>query len=298
MTPQDRMRGCLLGLAVGDALGATNEFKSRGTFRPVTGIVGGGPFDLQPGQWTDDTAMAMCLGTSLVESDGFDPDDIMERFVRWYQTGYWSSTGTCFDIGHTTRIALDSYILTGNLWGKAPNERSGNGCIMRLAPVPIFYYPNTIAALEYAEKSAMLTHDTPACRESTRLLTAMLLRAFTGSTKDYVLDAGLFLESTFEVPMVKSVAHGTYKQKSIDAIHGTGFVVACLEAAAYCFATTTTFSDAVLMAANLGDDADTTAAVTGQLAGAFYGVGAIPSAWLAQLARADDIEELADDLME
>ena len=295
MTLKERMRGCLLGLAVGDAVGTTNEFKTRGTFKPITGIVGGGPFDLQPGQWTDDTSMAMCLGTSLVESDGFDPDDVMERFVRWYQTGYWSSTDACFDIGHTTKIALDTYMATGVPWAP-PSERAGNGCIMRLAPVPMFYYPNTIAALEYAEKSAILTHNTPACRESARLLSAMLLRAFSGTTKDYVLDAGLFLENTFEVPAVKSIAHGTYQQKSIDAIHGTGFVVACLEAAAYCFAQTNSFGDAVLMAANLGDDADTTAAVTGQLAGAFYGVNAIPEAWRAQLARYTEIRDLADDL--
>ena len=101
MTRQDRYRGALLGLAAGDALGTTLEFKRPGTFAPITDMVGGGPFDLRPGEWTDDTSMALCLAESLVECDGFDPVDQLQRYLRWWHEGHHSSTGRCFDIGYT-----------------------------------------------------------------------------------------------------------------------------------------------------------------------------------------------------
>ena len=97
ITAQDRFRGCLLGLAAGDALGTTLEFEQPGTFHPINAMVGGGPFDLEPGQWTDDTSMALCLATSLIETDGFDPLDQMQRYLRWWRKGYLSSTGSCFE---------------------------------------------------------------------------------------------------------------------------------------------------------------------------------------------------------
>ena len=102
MTTRDRFLGCLLGLAVGDAVGTTLEFKPRGSFTPITDMVGGGPFRLRPGQWTDDTSMALCLASSLVEKGGFDATDQMQRYVKWHEEGYWSATGRCFDIGSTT----------------------------------------------------------------------------------------------------------------------------------------------------------------------------------------------------
>src|SRR5437773_11032287 len=105
----DRYRGCLLGLAAGDALGTTLEFESPGSFRPISDMVGGGPFDLAPGQWTDDTSMALCLAASLLEQGTFDPMDQLARYWRWYREGYLSSTGTCFDIGSTTSLALMQY---------------------------------------------------------------------------------------------------------------------------------------------------------------------------------------------
>ncbi len=105
----ERYRGSLLGLAVGDALGTTLEFKAPGTFKPIKDIVGGGPFHLKPGQWTDDTSMALCLAESLIEKNGFDPVDQLERYVRWYRQGHLSSTGKCFDIGGTVRSALSRF---------------------------------------------------------------------------------------------------------------------------------------------------------------------------------------------
>ena len=110
----DRFRGALLGLAVGDAVGTTLEFKSPGSFKPIDDMVGGGPFDLAPGEWTDDTSMALCLATSLVEKREFDPCDQMERYVRWWKEGYMSANGRCFDIGNTVRSALVRFLSTSD----------------------------------------------------------------------------------------------------------------------------------------------------------------------------------------
>jgi len=135
-----RYRGALLGLAAGDALGTTVEFRSPGTFEPLTDIIGGGPFGLEPGQWTDDTSLALCLAESLVEGDGFDPQDQLRRYVRWYRHGYLSSTGECFDIGHTTREALHRFERTGEPFcGPTASHTAGNGSLMRLAPVPLCF---------------------------------------------------------------------------------------------------------------------------------------------------------------
>ena len=135
----NRARGALLGLAVGDAIGTTVEFKPRGSFTPLTEMVGGGPFKLLPGQWTDDTSMALCLAASLVQN-GFDTHDQMQRYVFWHDEGYMSSNGCCFDIGMATSSALERFRRTGNpLAGSTNPNSAGNGSIMRLAPVPIHY---------------------------------------------------------------------------------------------------------------------------------------------------------------
>jgi ADP-ribosyl-[dinitrogen reductase] hydrolase len=154
-----RSRGCLLGLAVGDAVGTTVEFQTRGSFAPLADMVGGGPFGLKPGQWTDDTSMALCLATSLVECGGFDPGDQMERYCRWYEEGYLSSTGRCFDIGNTVRSALERFRRDGDPNAGSRDPRSaGNGCIMRLAPVPLFFFPGLDAAEHHAGESSRTTH--------------------------------------------------------------------------------------------------------------------------------------------
>src|SRR5262245_22893371 len=135
----ERYRGCLLGLAAGDALGTTLEFRPPGSFSPIDDMVGGGPFGLKPGQWTDDTSMALCLAESLIECLGFDPADQMERYVRWYRQGHLSSAGWCFDIGGTTSSALRRYMNDRNPYaGPTGPTTAGNGSIMRLAPVPLF----------------------------------------------------------------------------------------------------------------------------------------------------------------
>jgi ADP-ribosyl-[dinitrogen reductase] hydrolase len=178
MQQQDRFRGCLLGLAVGDALGTTVEFCPRGSFAPLTDRVGGGPFHLKAGQWTDGTAMALCLATSLVECNGFDAHDQMTRYCHWAEAGYWSSTGTCFDIGSTTAAALRRFRQTGNPFVGSTGPRSaGNGCIMWLAPIPMFYFPDRETAAQLAAESSRTTHGATKCLDACRLLAQIIGRA-------------------------------------------------------------------------------------------------------------------------
>ena len=155
----DKFRGTLLGLAVGDAIGTTNEFNEPGTFPPIDDMVGGGPFNLNRGDWTDDTSMAYALGQSLILRNKFDADDQMDKYLTWYKHGAFSSTGKCFDIGNTVCNALESYERTGNPYsGKTSPETAGNGSLMRLAPIPLFFYNDLDKILYYAAESSKLTH--------------------------------------------------------------------------------------------------------------------------------------------
>jgi DNA (cytosine-5)-methyltransferase 1 len=179
----DRFRGCLLGLAVGDAVGTTVEFQTRGSFTPLTDMVGGGPFDLVPGQWTDDTSMALCLATSLLEQGRFDPKDQMDRYWQWYNDGYLSSTGDCFDIGNTVFLALASYRKSGDPFsGSTHPNTAGNGSIMRLAPVLMFYYPDRALTLQFSVESSRTTHGTAECLDACRLFGDILYRALDGAS--------------------------------------------------------------------------------------------------------------------
>jgi ADP-ribosylglycohydrolase len=179
---EHRYRGSLLGLAAGDALGTTLEFKPPGEFAPIQDMVGGGPFGLEPGQWTDDTSMALCLAESLVERRGFDASDQMRRYVRWYREGYLSSTGHCFDIGNTIGQALERFERTGDPFSGSTHPGSaGNGCIMRLAPVPMFYSQRPREAMEQSAQSSRTTHGTraavDACRYHGGLIVGVLNQA-------------------------------------------------------------------------------------------------------------------------
>ena len=283
-----------MGLAAGDAVGTTVEFKPRGSFAPVTDMVGGGPFRLEAGQWTDDTSMALCLASSLVECRGFDAKDQMDRYVSWSEDGYLSSTGRCFDIGGTVSGALARYRRTGDPFaGSADKNQAGNGCIMRLAPVPMWFYPDIETMAHHAAESSRTTHGTAECLDACRLLARVLHRAFEGQSKEDVL----FADASFSgAPKIQAIARGTYRDTSRDSVRGSGYVVDSLEAALWCVWTTDTFEAAILEAANLGDDADTTAAVAGQVAGALYGIEGIPARWREKVAMRELIVELADRL--
>ena len=295
MKDLDRYRGCLLGLAVGDAIGTSVEFQPRGSFPAVTDMQGGGVFNLKPGQWTDDTSMALCLAESLVECNGFDATDQMNRYLNWYLNGYLSSTGKCFDIGGTIRQALERFKATGKpMSGSTHPSSAGNGSLMRLAPVPMFYAPSKTKARSYAAKSSRTTHAAKECVDACTLFAEILVSALAGEDKETILFGNSVSGPVSE--KIICIARGEYKDKTAQHIRGNGYVVDALEAALWCFWTTDTFSEAVLAAANLGDDADTTAAICGQVAGAYYGLSGIRVPWLDKLYMRDEIIRLAEKL--
>jgi ADP-ribosyl-[dinitrogen reductase] hydrolase len=292
----DRYRGSLLGLACGDAVGTTVEFKPRGSFAPVTDMLGGGPFNLKAGQWTDDTSMALCLAESLINKGAFNPADQMGRYLNWWQWGYLSATGECFDIGITVREALAEFQATGNAYSGSSNPyTAGNGSLMRLAPVVLFAFPDAQRIAQLAADSSRTTHAAPEAIECCQLFAALIAKALHGATK---AELQRLTDLSFSEPKVAAIAQGQYLEKPREAIVGSGYCVASLEAALWCFQHSDSFADAVLQATNLGDDADTTAAIVGQLAGAYYGVQGIPEAWLAKLHMADEIQASADALLE
>jgi ADP-ribosyl-[dinitrogen reductase] hydrolase len=300
----DRYTGALLGLAAGDALGTPLEFKARGSFTPITTILGGGPFGLKPGQWTDDTSMAMCLAESLVRNGGFDPADQMRRYVRWQQQGYWSSTGTCFDVGDTVSRALRRFKETGEPFAGSTDQYSaGNGSLMRLAPVLLRYAQNPPAAVHYAAESSRTTHAVAEAVDACRYFGGLILGALAGEEKGsllapYYAPPGVSWVETPLAPAIVRVAGGSFAEKQEQDLRASGYVVHTLEAALWAFHNSDTFRDGALLAVNLGEDADTTGAIYGQLAGAYYGVEGIPEEWRAILTRADDIARLARRLYE
>lgn len=292
---RDRAVGAMLGLAVGDALGTTLEFCPRDTRPRLVDMVGGGPFRLQPGQWTDDTAMALALMDSLLAHPTLDEADLINRFVQWHEQGAYSCTGACFDIGITTRGALARWQETGDPFAGSVDPRSaGNGSLMRLAPVAIRHWNTPDSLRDVAARQSRTTHGAPEAVDACITWAEVLANAIAG------LPRGETMRLTRE-PCAEAVAKiiaGSWRGKPRDAIHSSGYVIHSLEAALWCVGRTGTFRDAVLLAANLGDDADTTAAITGQLAGALYGAAAIPEAWMSRLAWGGQIRATAERLFD
>jgi len=300
----NKFRGSLIGLAVGDALGVPLEFQPPGTFEPVTDMVGGGVFDLEPGEWTDDTSTALCLAQSLIEMKVFDPEDQINKYLRWYHEGYLGVNGSCFDIGNTTRKALRRYERTGEPFSGPDHERSaGNGSLMRLAPVPLFYFRNPSLAIELAGDSSRTTHQHPLAIDACRYAAGLIIGAVNGESKETILSRryspipGYWDENILEGE-IDEIACGSYKNRNPPEINGKGFVVRSLEAALWAFHNTESFEEGCLKAVNLGDDADTVGAIYGQIAGAYYGESGIPEGWLNKLAKFDFISDLADKLIE
>lgn len=286
---QSKAAGAMLGLAIGDALGATLEFQSRDSAH-VEDLVGGGPFQLKPGEWTDDTSMALCLADSLLEQHGFDQHSLAERLVQWYREGKNSVNGTCFDIGATTRAALDQFIASG-ITGRGPAgfRAAGNGGLVRVAPIVIYYRHSFAQTWTMAKAQSVVTHAAMEAVSATQFFAAKLWDALNGATKAEVFEPTV-LPVTDRVLLLNA---GEYKSKSREQISSSGYVIDTLEAALWTVWNTQRFEDAVLKAANLGDDSDSVAAVAGQLAGALYGIESIPQAWLERLAWREVLSEKA-----
>ena len=297
-----RYEGCLVGLAVGDAVGTTLEFKTPGTFEPLDDMVGGGPYRLQPGQWTDDTSMALCLAESLVTCEGFNASHQMGLYVRWWREGYLSSTGCCFDIGNTVKDALKRYQQTEfAMMGSTDPMSAGNGSLMRLAPVAMFFATDPELAIRLCGESSRTTHGARTCIDACRYFGGLIVGALRGATKEELLSerycpvAGLWERAPL-CAEIDEIATGSFKRLEPPDIVGSGYVVKSLEAALWAFYRSETFEEGCLKAANLGNEADTTAAIYGQIAGAFYGMDGIPSGWREKLADRELISNFASSL--
>jgi len=308
LSSTDRKRGSLVGLAVGDALGAAVEFQRPGAFPAVTGYRAGGPHGLAPGEWTDDTSMALALADSI-GSVGWDLDDQAQRYLSWYKSGWYSVNGRCFDIGITCRRALTRFSQTGDAQtsGDPAEHASGNGSIMRLAPVPIRYadlYPDRLLELiPHLTGSSLPTHASPQCLSACAYFGLVLAALVQGCDRDEVLDPNWrMLRELRELHRfhreIADVAEGSFRRRQPPEIVGSGYVVKSLEAALWAFHDAQDFRDAVLRAVNLGDDADTTGAVCGQLAGAYWGESGIPQQWRDGLARPEMIERALAGLLQ
>ncbi|WP_194868782.1 ADP-ribosylglycohydrolase family protein [Pseudoalteromonas sp. PPB1] len=290
---EDRIIGSLVGLACGDAVGTALEFASRGSFEPIEDMVGGGPFNLKKGQWTDDTSMALCLAHSLLRKKAFDPTDQMNRYCDWYRDGYMSSNGKCFDIGMTVSDALRKYLETRNPFsGSIDQFSSGNGSIMRLAPIPIYYFGDIDACIKYAGESSRTTHGSPLCIESCELFGYLIHKAFNANSKNEIFQA---IPGNFCAELLP-ISEFSFNTLEYMELTGSGYVIESLISALWCFYHGENFKDAILLAANIGNDADTTAAICGQIAGAYYGYSEIPKEWRESITMAGEIKQLALDL--
>lgn len=297
----------MIGLAIGDALGAAIEFQPPGSFEPVEGYRDGGPHGLDAGQWTDDTSMALALADSIA-TGRWDLDDQARRYVRWWRHGDYSINGRCFDIGNATRRGLQRFerLQDASRSGDASELSSGNGSIMRLAPVAIKFadhHPERLELLtELAEQSSLSTHGSEACLSACRYLAAVLAALIQGEPRDSVLSPdwtglGRLVAIKPLHQEIYRVAQGSYRQQT-PAILGSGWVVKSLEAALWAFHDAEDFEQAVLRAVNLGDDADTTGAIAGQLAGACWGESAIAGHLADGLQGREIIEPILDRLLD
>jgi ADP-ribosyl-[dinitrogen reductase] hydrolase len=295
---RERFQGAMLGLAVGDALAAATQFRRPGSFAPVGDLLGGGPFDLPRGAWSDDTAMALCLAESLAECEGFDPADQLERYGRWQREGHLSATGQCLGVTAATARALAAAPWRPQpLAGAQLRSLLDAEPLSRVAPVVLHAYAAPEEAITLAAEAARATCQAPRVLDACRLLAAMLHAALRGETRERVVapPADAFGDRALHREVARIATRSYDDDYTPPAADGGALAV--LDLARWCLASTSSFRAGALRAVNLGGDSDVIASVYGQLAGAHYGVAAIPAAWRAALAHAELIGELADRLL-
>lgn len=289
-----RASGALYGLAIGDAFGAPYEFK-KPPYVVKREYFYCGEDGVPNGVWTDDTSMALCLAQSLSDCSGFDARDQMNKYLMWRKDGYLSSLGRCFGIGITTSGALYQYVQTGEPYSGPTDERSsGNGSLMRLAPIAVFYGHNRDALMEYAAKSSMVTHAAPLAIDSCVFFAQLLRGALNGESKEAILSPDYAITGGLRSEVVK-IAQGSYKSEKV--FSNTGFVLHTLETALMAFYRFDTFEEGILHLASLGDDVDTVCAVYGQIAGAYYGVENLKKEWLDGLVEKEMINGVVSSLL-
>ena len=270
----DRVAGALLGLAIGDALGAPVEFSARGTFEPVTTYRSGGRFNLPAGAWTDDTSMALCLAQSIVENAGLETEDVLNRFCDWAESGSNTSTGVAVGIGQNTLRVLGDFRRNGYLEAlPLGSKNDGNGAIMRLAPIACFAYTDVNKAGLMAGEQSRATHASQSSEQSCQLLAELLCLLICGKS---LSDAVEVVSKRGWGRAVSSIFEHSFTDQGAADVTASGYVIETLHAALWSVTKTNDFQEAVLKAVNLGDDADTVGAVAGQIAGAMYGYSAVP----------------------
>jgi len=300
----EKYQGSLIGLAIGDALGVPAEFKAVGEFEPISDFRDSDWFDLPAGHWSDDTAMALCLANSLIEKKSFDPVDQIEKYKKWLETGYCSSTGKAIGVGQTILRALLIYRNGDDPYVAISSRHSdGNGSLMRLAPIPLYFRNNPKQAIENAELSSKVTHGSKLCADACKYYTGLIIGALNGVSKKELLSdlyspIPNFWKDNQLAKEIENIALGSFKHNDPPFIQGSGYVVKSMEAALWAFYNSESFEDGVLKAVNLGDDADTTGAIYGQLAGAYYGINGIPKKWTDNVAKKDEIFEIVNKLFE
>lgn len=299
LTLKDRYLGCVIASAKSDFLGSAFEFKSRGSFHCTGPVLDGtGTWHLPPGAYTDDTSMALCLADSLIDC-GFDAEDQLDRYCAWHDKGYRSSIGHCFDIGGTCSSALSRYRRDKSLLAPFSEWGAGNGSLMRLTPIPLYYRKYPAVARKKAYLQSRVTHGAIVAADCCVFYTNLILGALNGKSKEEILAPDFECLSSLEgklSPKVEEIQKGSYQTKKLDEISSDGYSLHSLEAALYCFYHTDNLKDCVLMAVNLGSDTDTVACITGQLAGAYYGIQAVPEEW--PLMHLEMFQALTEKLLE
>jgi len=290
ISSEDKWMGSFIGLAIGDQLGSLVEGKPRGSFDRVTGIMKGS-------FWTDDTSQALCIADSLISTKTLDLHDNLERFSKWLFDGYLSCKEWGYGCGPTARIAITNFKKSGKL--SPVKDQSTNGALMRLSPVPLFYSKDLKEAIVMSGESSKSTHNNTTCIDACRLYGSMIVKAVQGGDKNSILnyDSKLWNDIPLE-DSIDNVALGSFKEKNPPEIKGTLNISESIEAALWAFDRSSSFAEGALMAVNLGDDADTTAAIFGQLGGAFYGYDSIPNDWKLNLIDRGLIEYIAKNLYE
>lgn len=289
-----RFQGSLVGLAVGDALGAPYEFRTSA--EPIKSYREGGRLNMNRGEWTDDTSMALCLTRSLIVQRGFDLKDQMTRYSRWLHEGYMSTRKKALGTGGTTRDSIKRFQETGDaLSGISDPDKAGNGCIMRLAPIPLFFHSKMTSVAKFSAESCKTTHGALECVECCSLMGEVIARCLeTDSKKEVLRHYGWVSE--FITSNVRNLSLCSHLLEPGELKPQGAYVVDTLKLALRCFWRTDSFEDAVTMAVNTPGDRDTFGAVTGQIAGAFYGIEAIPKHWVEDLMMGDFIMNSAKTL--
>lgn len=301
----EQIKSLLFGVAVGDALGVPAEFKRREFLRhnPITGMIGHGTHHMPPGTFSDDSSLTFCLAEALTGE--FDVNVIGQNFILWLDEGYWTATGTVFDVGNTTHYAIARMKqgITAEQAGGRDTYSNGNGSLMRIAPLAFYLSDKSLnERFELTRKVSSITHGHIRSIIACFYYLEFCLGLLKGEDKFDIYkklqgEIPAFLASLAvdkaEMALFRRLLEEEIHQLPEEAISGDGYVLHTLEAAVWCLLTTDSYGDAVLKAVNLGDDTDTTGAVTGGLAGLLYGINGIPSQWISQLARNEEIEELA-----